>query len=137
MWTCHKCSEEVEDQFGVCWNCEADRDGILPTRDSSDQNIEDTESIAFLNEKFRPKDCLRCNIALRYAGRKEFHEGMKLGALGDVFELLVTQTRLEMYVCPNCLHVEFFVSDSSWMATGEQANKATNGSISQSNILSP
>ena len=116
MWTCQNCSEEVEDQFGACWNCSADRDGSLPTRGSFDEETqdEDTEDIerkAFLNEKFRPKHCLRCNVLLRHAGRKEFHEGMKLGALGDFFELLVAQTRLEMYVCPNCLHVEFFLSE--------------------------
>ena len=101
MWTCQNCSEEVEDQFDVCWNCEADREGVLPTGGSSDPNTEDTERRAFLSEKFRPKDCLRCNTALRYAGRKEFHEG----------ELLAALTRLEMYVCPNCLRVEFFISD--------------------------
>jgi hypothetical protein len=39
---------------------------------------------------------------------------MKLGALGDLAELFVARTTLEMYVCPNCLRVEFFVSDSSY-----------------------
>jgi len=119
MWICQNCSEEVEDQFGACWNCEADRQDTLPTRSSADRDAEDMDAEdmkrkAFLNEKFGPKHCLRCNIALRYAGRKEFHEGMKLGALGDFAELFVGQTRLEMYVCPNCLRVEFFVSDSSY-----------------------
>jgi hypothetical protein len=119
MWKCQNCSEEVEDQFGVCWNCEADRQGTLPIRSSSDPDAEDIdaedmEMQAFLNEKFRSKHCLRCDVALKYAGTKEFHEGMKLGALGDFAELFVAQTRLEMYVCPNCLRVEFFVSDSSY-----------------------
>ena len=85
----------------------------MPTTISSDRDEEDIERKAFLNEKFRSKHCLRCNIVLRYAGKKEFHEGMKLGTLGDFFELFVAQMRLEMYVCPNCLRVEFFVSDSS------------------------
>lgn len=116
MWICQNCSEEVEDRFGVCWNCEADRQGTLPTRSSSDRDVEDMERKTFLNEKFRSKHCLRCNIALRYAGRKEFHEGMKLGALGDLAELFVAQTKLEMYVGPNCLRVEFFVSDSSYLS---------------------
>lgn len=74
-------------------------------------DAEDVQRKAFLNEKFRSKDCLRCNVTLRYAGRKEFHEGMKLGALGDFAELFVPQVALEMYACPNCLRVEFFVSD--------------------------
>ena len=36
---------------------------------------------------------------------------MKLGALSDFAELFVAQTKLEMYVCPKCLRVEFFVSE--------------------------
>lgn len=104
MWICQNCSEEVEDQFGTCWNCEADMQGALPTKSSSDRDAEDMKRKAFLNEKFRSKHCLRCNIALRYAGRKEFHEGM----------LSVALVALEMYVCPNCLRVEFFVSDPSY-----------------------
>jgi predicted ATP-dependent serine protease len=116
MWICHNCSEEVEEQFGVCWNCEADRQGTLPTgsssdRDAEEREAEDMERKAFLNEKFRSKHCLRCNIALRYAGKKEFHEGLRLGALGDFAELFVGQVRLEMYVCPNCRRVEFFAFD--------------------------
>src|SRR6185503_2541521 len=30
MWKCHRCGEEVEDNFDVCWNCQAGRDGSLP-----------------------------------------------------------------------------------------------------------
>lgn len=116
MWTCRNCSEEVEDQFGVCWNCEADARGTVHTKSYAEHNAQiadarDTQRKAFLNEKFRPKDCLRCNITMKYAGRKEFHEGPKLGAIGDFAELFVGQTNLEMYVCPNCLRVEFFAFD--------------------------
>lgn len=30
MWECRRCGEEVEDNFDVCWNCQAGRDGSLP-----------------------------------------------------------------------------------------------------------
>ena len=113
-WKCLNCTEEVEDQFDVCWNCETFRAGRLPTTRISTQDTEERKQKAFLNEKFRPKSCLRCNIELTYAGRKEFHEGMKLGALGDFAELFVNQTKLEMYVCQNCFRVEFFLSDPSY-----------------------
>jgi hypothetical protein len=111
VWKCLNCTEEVEDQFDVCWNCEATRAGRLPATRISLQIPEDTEQKTFLNEKFRSKYCVRCNIQLTYAGRKEFHEGMKLGALGDFAELFVNQTKLEMYVCTNCFRVEFFLSN--------------------------
>lgn len=28
MWTCPKCSSEVEDTFEVCWNCGTTREGV-------------------------------------------------------------------------------------------------------------
>jgi len=27
MWTCPKCSEEIDDEFDVCWNCGTDTEG--------------------------------------------------------------------------------------------------------------
>lgn len=27
MWKCPKCSEQVEDDFDVCWNCQTGKDG--------------------------------------------------------------------------------------------------------------
>jgi hypothetical protein len=86
----------------------------LPAKSSSPQDSREKEEKEFLNEKVRSKNCLRCDVVLTYAGRKDFHEGVKLGALGDLAELFVGQTKVEMYVCPNCLRVEFFVSDSNF-----------------------
>ncbi len=28
MWTCPKCQEQIERQFGVCWQCGTSRDGV-------------------------------------------------------------------------------------------------------------
>jgi hypothetical protein len=38
MWKCRRCDEEIEDDFDVCWNCQAGRDGSLP-----DRNVVPTE----------------------------------------------------------------------------------------------
>ena len=109
MWKCVNCNEDVDPQLSVCWNCGADEQGELPASNFLDE--EERQRKSFLNEKFRPKDCLRCGIELTHAGSKQFHEGMKLGALGDFAELFVAQTKLEMYVCPKCFRVEFFASE--------------------------
>ncbi|HEU4435344.1 MAG TPA: hypothetical protein VFR51_18310 [Pyrinomonadaceae bacterium] len=111
MWICLNCKEEVEEQFGACWNCEADRQGRLPKLRALGRETAPLETAAFLREKHRSKRCLRCNVPSKFAGTKEFHEGPRLGVLGDFGELFVTRTRLEMYVCPKCLAVEFFASD--------------------------
>ena len=44
---------------------------------------------------------------MTYAGRRDFHEVKRWGMLGDLGELFVNQTKLEMYFCPSCRHVEF------------------------------
>lgn len=115
MWRCLNCREEVEERFDACWNCEADRRGRLPAIRSLDRAP--TATARFLSEKHRSKRCLRCNITLKYAGTKEFDEGMRLDTFGLFFgELFANKTRLEMYLCPTCLRVEFFVSDPSDMS---------------------
>jgi len=111
VWKCLNCTEEVEDQFDLCWNCGATSTGRLPTTSLSPEDSEDREQKSFLNKKHSPKNCLRCDVVLTYAGTREFHEGMNMGVLGDFAELFVSHTKLEMYVCPNCFRVEFFASD--------------------------
>jgi hypothetical protein len=111
MWKCLSCAEDIEDNLEVCWNCQADRGRNLPGRDLSDETEDEPELKRFLNEKFSPKNCLQCHGVLKFVGRKEFHEGINFGVLGDFGDWFVGHTNLEMYVCPACLRVEFFVSD--------------------------
>jgi len=33
MWKCKKCAEKIEEEFDVCWNCGADKDGTLIDKD--------------------------------------------------------------------------------------------------------
>jgi hypothetical protein len=46
---------------------------------------------------------------MEFQGIQKFHEGRRYGVLGDIGEWFVNKTVLEMYVCPNCHKVEFFV----------------------------
>jgi hypothetical protein len=46
---------------------------------------------------------------MTYEGVKLLHEGRRLGAIGDIFELLEKKLELDFHVCPNCKKVEFFV----------------------------
>ena len=48
---------------------------------------------------------------MEYRGVQKFHEGKRYGVLGDIGEWFVNKTALEIYVCPNCLKVEFFMSE--------------------------
>jgi hypothetical protein len=96
MWTCTKCAESCEDSFDACWKCGTSREGTAP-------------SATVAEESGRKVDCLRCKCRLLFVGTKEFHEGSNLGIFGPLGELLVDQERFELYRCPKCGKVEFFV----------------------------
>jgi len=105
MWKCLNCSEDVPDNLSVCWNCET-----VPDAPTAEKNAE-SDFKQFLSEKHRPKNCLGCNSKLKFAGTKAFREGTNWGMLGDFGEFFDGHLSLEMYVCPKCLRVEFFVSE--------------------------
>jgi hypothetical protein len=55
--------------------------------------------------------CVRCEAPLVYVAERDFREGsggwiLALGQLGAFFE---NSTRLEVWACQSCGHVEFFL----------------------------
>lgn len=97
MKICPKCHEEVEDSFEICWKC---------NYSFPDDQILDTASI---DNGGRSIDCLRCNVRMIYSGEYKFLEGTRIGVLGNLFELFQNRETFDLYVCPKCGKVEFFV----------------------------
>ena len=56
-----------------------------------------------------PIACPRCEQQLDFVGTKRLHEGTNWGVLGELGELFVKRERFDVYVCPRCGRVEFFV----------------------------
>ena len=57
-----------------------------------------------------PMSCPRCENALEYVGTKKFHEGTRaFDVLGGIWELLKNREQYDVYVCPRCGRLEFFV----------------------------
>ena len=56
-----------------------------------------------------PISCARCEKQLDFVGTKRLHEGTNWGVLGELGELFVKRERFDVYVCPRCGRVEFFV----------------------------
>lgn len=99
-WKCKNCSTEIEEtSFEVCWNCGCEKG---------------KESLPEL--KSPSLQCLRCDSSMVKLGSKEFHEGSRWGALGNLGELLVSRQALDMFACKACGKVEFFI-------TSEKENK--------------
>ena len=53
--------------------------------------------------------CLPCQVTLTYAGTKKFHEGTRWGVLGELGELFVSKETFDVYYCPRCGKVDFYV----------------------------
>jgi hypothetical protein len=123
MWECAKCREKLEDGFDVCWNCGTSKEGLEDPdfRKADEVTSEEMgaalavhndlpgEPIAASSEEKHPLHCQRCERELDFVGTKAFHEGTRWGALGDLGELFVNRERFDVYVCPRCGRVEFFV----------------------------
>lgn len=56
-----------------------------------------------------PIRCPRCITDLDFVGTKRFHEGTKWGLIGELGEIFVNRESFDIYVCPRCGRVEFFV----------------------------
>lgn len=98
MKDCPNCKEEVIENFEICWNCN------YSFTEGKILEFKDIEK-----EGSREVDCLRCNVPLLYSGNFKFHEGAKMGGLGNLFEFFVNRESFDLYVCPKCGKVEFFV----------------------------
>jgi hypothetical protein len=111
-WTCSKCGESVEDSFDACWKCGTSWDGVADPDFTATTPaaaaaaiVPDADPTTIID----PIMCARCDQALEYVGRKRFHEGTNWGVLGELGELFVKRQHFDVYLCPRCGRVEFFV----------------------------
>ena len=111
MWLCSKCGESVEDSFDVCWKCGTSWDGVANPKfqDETARVQEPAPVVPVAPATANPISCLRCKETLQHAGTRRFHEGTNWGVLGELGELFVKRERFDVYACPGCGHVEFFV----------------------------
>ena len=134
MKTCPNCKSDVEDNFDLCWNCQYSfsEDRIASTTAFSEVcphcNTEVESSYTFcpncqhkLGLRGIPTDssnysgtlkidCLRCKVPMFYRSNRKFHEGTRIGALGNLFELLTNKESFDLYFCPQCGKIELFLS---------------------------
>lgn len=119
MWQCIKCREEVEEEFDVCWNCGTSRDG---TEDPEFRRADDVAAASRTQAaaeqqpavtgqpEQNPIFCPRCDRKLDFIGTKNFHEGTRYwDFMGGLWELFKNREHFNVYVCPQCGRVEFFL----------------------------
>ncbi len=108
MWLCGKCGESVEDDFSACWKCGTTREGLSDPQFRTVPDAQQFDAVA-VADSANPIACARCNTTLQYVGRKRFHEGTNWGVFGELGELFVKREHFDVYLCPRCGRVEFFV----------------------------
>lgn len=133
MKTCPNCNSEIDDNFDICWNCQysLSEKRVIQKSEFNETcphcNMEVDSTFEFcpncqhrLGIKSVPRentsyegplkiDCLRCKIPMLFKGNNKFHEGTRIGALGDIFELLQNRESFDLYFCPQCGKIEFFL----------------------------
>jgi len=133
MKVCPNCRSEVDDNFDICWqcqycfseeriiaknefsekcpNCNADVDPELEFCPNCSHELginaipyDPTQSL-----DYRKIDCLRCKTPMISKGNSKFHEGTPYGVYGNLFELMTNRESFDIYYCPQCGKVEFFL----------------------------
>ncbi len=112
MWNCKICSAEVEDDsWETCWRCSSPR--TLEEARAAELKKRHEAQLAIY------RSCLRCEGQMEYAGTKTFREGGGFGALGGLGELFVGRECYDVYFCPSCGKVEFYVDGIGDVMRGE------------------
>jgi len=55
--------------------------------------------------------CLRCHVPMQYLTRERIQLGKTGWVLGDLPNLLAGALEVDMYVCPTCMKMEFFMAE--------------------------
>jgi len=133
MKSCPNCKVEVEDHFELCWNCQYSFSDAQVLKENEFNlicpacNVEieaslnfcpnckhDLRSVIEVDKHGVPGpvkqiECLRCGVQMSFNGNFRFHEGTRVGAFGDLFELFTNRESFDLYFCPNCGKVEFYM----------------------------
>ena len=109
MKNCPNCHAEMEDNYQLCWNC--------------NYSLTEQRIIEFSEFKkgTREINCLRCEVRLIYSGNFRFHEGFPSGIFGSSFEIFQNKESFDLYICPKCGKVEFFIPEPEQLSVNEES----------------
>jgi len=98
---CPNCQTEIEPGYEICWKCQYSF--------ANRKVIKSEDTIETLNHSYASIKCLRCSVTMIYAGQRKFHEGFHFGTVGILIEFLSEKDTYDLFLCPRCGKVEFFV----------------------------
>jgi DNA-directed RNA polymerase subunit RPC12/RpoP len=109
VWTCIGCGENVDDDFGVCWNCQRARDGSpgeAKGEESSAAGLVETPQVDGSVEVTAAGRTLSCVVC----GHRRFHERNSLlnTRLATFFKVDWANAQAVNYICTRCGHIFWF-----------------------------
>lgn len=132
MKNCPECNSEIDDNFDLCWNCQYSfvdnkvldySDFILICPKCNKEVKSYLHSCPYCHydlkeanhesevkpHEIKHVDCLKCKIALDFHGNFKFNEGTSAGSIGNLLEVFINRESLDIYSCPKCGKIEFFL----------------------------
>lgn len=112
MKNCPNCNEEIEHGFEICWKCQysfVDQKVIAPVELGQ-------------NHFYSTINCLRCDVPMTFAGTRKIQDRIHWTTPGILLELLSNRDSFNLFVCPQCDKVEFFISPPKGIINNEQTN---------------
>lgn len=88
----------ILDNWGGCWYNEGDKEAI-------DQSLGERNNMS-------KKHCLRCNSEMNYYSKEKMQLGQTGWVLGDLPNLFAGSLEVEIYICPKCRKLEFFLPEN-------------------------
>ena len=73
----------------------------------------------------RKKKCLRCDAPMKFGMQQKFQLGQTGWLLGDWPNILAGALELEVWFCPKCGKVEFFVPGSTGVSVKQEEPQQT------------
>ena len=112
MKNCPNCNAEIEHGFEICWKCQysfADQKVIEPVELGQ-------------NHFYSTINCLRCDVPMTFAGTRKIQDRIHWTTPGILLELLSNTDSFDLFVCPQCDKVEFFISPPKGILNNEHIN---------------
>jgi hypothetical protein len=124
MWTCSKCEETSEEEFGLCWKCQTPRGDVIYVPEGSSEPAEAPEAPVESVPEFVAENCPRCDeprmmedLPVVSPSQDPWsYPAVEVEVSRNPHPLLArdsVRAELRARVCASCGHAEFYVLGAS------------------------
>lgn len=71
----------------------------------------DLQELTVIKSK-KEMECLRCGVPIENSEKYNYQEKNRVEYIGNIMKFLENGKTFDIYHCPNCRNVEFFITES-------------------------